>query len=53
MLNVLTFDPSCEQPREVLLANLPFTHSLDWRGLAYFLAAGGARIEHRWVNAGN
>ena len=39
------------KPREVLLANLPFTHSLNWRGLAYFLAAGGARIEHRRVTA--
>ena len=35
------------KPAHTMLANLPFHHTLSWRALAYFLSAGGARIENR------
>jgi len=35
------------KPALTMLANLPFHHTLAWRGLAHFLSAGGARLEDR------
>lgn len=35
------------KPKEVLLGNLPFHRSIRWRALSHFLAAGGARPDHR------
>ena len=36
------------KPKEALLANLPFHRTLEWRALAFFIAAGGAKVKDRF-----
>ena len=35
------------KPAQTMLSNLPFHHTLSWRGLAHFISAGGAKLENR------
>lgn len=32
------------KPREIMLSNLPFHHTLEYRALAHFVSAGGAQV---------
>ena len=41
------------KPREAMLSNLPFHHTINWRALVHAISAGGARLGLRYEEASN